>query len=134
MIVLSNSVAQTLAPGQSATFDIIVSHTGNAECFRPNSGAVRLRCRNAIYDVEFGTNIGATAPGAAQIAVYFDGAPLLETTMISQTAAAGDLNNVNRRTSVNTFCCNGGAITVVNTGTTEITLGANPLLYIGRVA
>lgn len=134
MIVLSNSVAQTLAPGQSATFDIIVSHTGNAECFRQNSGAVRLRCRNAIYDVECGANIGATASGAAQIAVYFDGAPLLETTMISQTATAGELNNVNRKTSVNTCCCNGGAITVVNAGTTEITLGANPILYIRRVA
>lgn len=134
MIVLSNSVAQTLAPGQSATFDTIVSHTGNAECFRPNSGAVRLRCRNAIYDVEFGANIGTTAPGAAQISVYFDGAPLLETTMISQTAVAGDLNNVNRKTSVNTCCCNGGAITVINTGTTEITIGTNPILYIGRVA
>ena len=134
MIVLSNSVAQTLAPGQSATFDTIVSHTGNAECFRPNSGAVRLRCKSAIYDVHCGANIGATAPGAAQIAVVFDGAPLLETTMISQTATAGDLNSINRETAVNTCCCDGGAITVVNTGTTEITLGANPLLYIRRVA
>jgi len=134
MIILSNSIAQTLAPGQSATFDTIVSHTGNAECFRPNSGAVRLRCRNAIYNVHCGANIGATAPGAAQIAVVFDGAPLLETTMISQTTTAGDLNSVNRETFVNTCCCNGGAITVVNTGTTEITIGTNPLLYIGRVA
>ncbi len=134
MIVLSNSVAQTLAPGQSATFDTIVSHTGNAECFRQNSGAVRLRCKNSIYEIHCGANIGATAEGAAQIAVSFDGSPLLETTMISQTSAAGDLNNVNRETAVNTCCCAGGAITVVNTGTTEINLGANPVLYIRRVA
>ena len=134
MIVLSNSVAQTLAPGQSATFDTIISHTGNAECFRQNSGAVRLRFGGAIYEVSFGGNIGATAPGTAQISVGFDGTPLLETTMISQTTTAGDLNSVNRVTAVNTCCCNGGAITVINTGTDEITLGANPVIYIRRVA
>lgn len=74
-------------------------------------------------------------PGqGTNIAVSFDGSPLLETTMISQTAAAGDLNNVNRETAVNTCCCAGGAITLVNTGTTDVNLGANPLLYIRRVA
>lgn len=134
MIVLSNSVAQVLAPGQSATFDIVVSHTGNAECFRKNSGAVRLRCRNAIYGVHCGSNIGSVEAGEAQIAICFDGSPLLETTMISQTATAGDLNNVSRDTSVNTCCCNGGAITVVNTGTTSINFGANSILRIGRIA
>lgn len=134
MIVLSNSVAQTLGPGQSATFDTIVSHTGNAECFRQNSGAIRLRFCGAIYEVSFGGNIGATEPGTAQIAIGFDGAPLLETTMVHQTATAGDLNSVNRVTAVNTCCCNGGAITIINTGTNEITLGANPVIYIRRVA
>ena len=134
MIVLSNSVAQTLGPGQSATFDTIISHTGNAECFRNNSGAVRLRFRSAIYGVSCGANIGATETGEAQLAVCLDGAPLLETTMISQTAAAGDLNSVSRETSVNTCCCDGGAITVVNTGTTTINLGAHPVLRIVRIA
>ena len=38
MIILSNSVAQTLAPGQSATFDTIILKTGKAECFRRNTG------------------------------------------------------------------------------------------------
>lgn len=133
MIVLSNSVAQTLAPGQSATFDTIVLKTGDAECFRPNTGAVRLRFGNAIYNVHVGANIGATAEGTAQIAIGFEGSPLLETTMISQTAAAGDLNSVYRETAVKT-CCSGGAITIINTGTSEINLGANPLLYIRRVA
>lgn len=134
MIVLSNSVAQTLSPGQSATFDTVVLKTGNAECFRPNSGSVRLRFANAIYEVHVGANIGATAEGAAQIALSFEGSPMLETTMISQTAAAGDLNSVGRETAVKTCCCNGGYITVTNTGTTDINLGANPILYIRRVA
>lgn len=134
MIILSNSVAQTLGPGQSATFDTIILKTSKAECFRRNTGAVRLRFSGAIYNVYAGANIGATAAGPAQIAIAFDGSPLLETTMISQTAAAGDLNNVSRETGIETGCCNGGAVTLINTGTSEITLDANPILYIKRVA
>lgn len=134
MIVLTNSVAQTLSPSQSATFDTIVLKTGKAECFRLNTGAVRLRFHGGIYNVYAGANIGATDPGSAQIAIAFDGSPLLETTMISQTATAGDLNNVSRETAIETGCCNGGAVTLINTGTSEITIGANPILYIKRVA
>lgn len=134
MIVLSNSIAQTLAPGQSATFDVVVLKTGCAECFRPNTGAIRLRFANSIYEVHFGGNIGAVAPGAAQLAIAYDGSPMLETTMISQTATASDLNSVSRETAVKTCCCEGGAITVINSGTTDITLGANSNLYIKRTA
>lgn len=134
MIILSNSVAQTLSPGQSATFDTIVLNTGCAECFRPNSGAVRLKFKNSIYDVCFGANIGATAAGAAQLAIAYDSSPMLETTMISQTAAAGNLNNVGAETSVKSDCCQGGSLTVVNTGTTDVTIGPNPKLRVRRIA
>lgn len=134
MIVLSNSVAQTISPGQSVTFDTIVMHTGNAECFRLNSGAVRLRFKNAIYEVYFGANIGAIAEGTAQLAIALDGSPMLETTMISQTAAGGDLNSVGRETAVPTNCCCNGSITIINTGTDDVNIGANPNLYIRRVA
>lgn len=135
MIVLSNSIAQVLAPGQSATFDTVVLHTGCAECHRKNTGSVNLVASNGIYDVEFCGNIGATDEGAAQLAITLDGSALLETTMISQTTAGGDLNNVNGRTFVRTCCCmNGEAITVTNTGTTTVNIGANPNLSVKRVA
>lgn len=134
MLILSNSIAQTLTPGQAVTFDTVILKSGCAECFRPNSGAVRLKCKPAIYDVDFKANIGATAPGTAQIAIYLDGAPMLETTAISQTAAADDLNQVSPGTSVKTCECSIGTITVVNTGTVDITIGANPLLRVRRSA
>lgn len=136
MIVLSNTIAQTLAPGQSLTFDTVVLHTGCGECHRANSGSVNLRANQGIYECQFRANIGAeTAGDAAQIALDLDGSPLLETTMISTTAAADDLNNVCCQTAVKTCCCGGNdTITVTNTGTTTITVGANPCLYIKRVA
>lgn len=135
MIILTNSIAQTLAPGQSATFDNAILKCGCAECWRTNSGAVILNREQGIYEVSFTGNIGATAPGTAQINVNLNGSPLPETTMISITAAADDLNNVGCHTGVKTCCCGGcESLTVVNTGTTTITLGANPAFYIRRIA
>ena len=135
MIVLSNTIAQTLAPGQSLTFDTVMMHTGCAECHRNNSGAVILRAEKAIYEIQFGANIGAEAPGDAQLSIGVSGVPLPETTMISATAAAGDLNNVSADTAVRTCCGSGGeSVVITNTGTTTITVGANPCLFIKRVA
>lgn len=132
MIILSNSIAQTLQPGQSATFDTIVVKTGCAECYRPGSGVVNLRFKDSLYDISFNGNIGATTADAAQLSIAYDNSPMLETTMISQTAAAGDLNNVGASTAVKTMCCDCSAISVVNTGTTVVNLGERCCLKIGR--
>lgn len=132
MIILSNSIAQVIQPGQSATFDTVVLKTGQAEYHRPSTGVVRLCCRGGLYDISFGGNIGATEEGAAQLAISYDNSPMLETTMISQTAAAGDLNSVYRETATRCLCCDSGSITITNTGTLAVNLGANPTLKISR--
>ena len=132
MIILTNSVSQELAPGQSLTFDTVVLHTGRCECHRPGSGAVIMRQQGAMYDISAGGNIGATAPGVAEISVFINGSPLNETVMQSTTAAAGDLNNVFRNTGVQTCCCGPETCTIVNSGTTTITV-ENPLLKIKRI-
>lgn len=135
MLVLSNTNEQTLAPGQSCTFDTVILHTGCGECYRPNSGAVGLRAKNGIYEVSYGANIGtATAGESAQLAINVDASPLLETTMISTSSAAGDLNKVSAMTAVRTCCCGMNSITIVNTGTTTVTIDAHDCLYIKRVA
>lgn len=135
MIVLSNSAAQTLAPGASVTFDNVVRKAGNGECFRQGGSSVRVRGTQcgASYDVSFGANIGATAPGVAVLAIQFDGSTLPETVAQSTTAAAGDLNNVARTTNVST-CGFGdsGSISLTNVGTTEITVGAGAVLEVSR--
>lgn len=131
MIVLSNTTAQTLAPGQSITFDDVILHSGSGECHRRNTGAVKLRA-NGVYDVNFSGNIGAVAPGPAQLSIQLGGVTLPETTMISTTAAAGDLNNVATATGVKNCCGDYDRVTVVNTGTAPITVGANSCLFIKR--
>ena len=133
MIVLTNDTSITLGPGQSATFNLVVLHTGCAECHRAGTGAVILRMQKAIYDAYFKANIGATAPGVAQLAMFINGSPMPETTMVSTTAAAGDVNNVSCGTRIKTCCCGPETLTIVNTGETTVVV-EQPLLKIGRVA
>lgn len=136
MIVLSNTNAQVLAAGQSVVFDLTLLHTGCAECHRINSGSTFLTQNNAIYEISFNCNIGATAAGSsAQVALTLDGSPLQETTAIVPTAAAGDLTNAAAGTFVKTCCCGGNnSVLLTNTGTEEINFAANSKLSIKRIA
>lgn len=135
MIELSNSNAQILAAGQSATFDTVLLHTGCAECHRPNSGTINLTQKNAIYEISFNANIGATASGEGEIGITLDGSPLPETIGITVVAAAGDLANISGSTFIKTCCCgNPGTVLLTNTGLTEINLGANPRISVKRRA
>lgn len=133
MIELSNTTAQTLAPGQALTFDTVILNTGCGECHRTNSGIVTLR-KIGIYEVHFSGNIASTGGGSIQLTIELDGEPLPETTMISTPTAAADANNVATATLVKTGCGCCGRLSVVNTGTTDVVVSANPAFYVKRVA
>ena len=137
MIQLSNNTAQTIEVGQSVAFTLL-RKTGKSELFNGNNG-VYLR-DGGQFLVMFSANItGPTAATPVQLSIAINGVARPETAMISVPAAASDFNNVATQTSINTEigCCgfNVGSpiVTVVNTGTTAITIGANPSLLIGRV-
>lgn len=132
MIVLSNSAAQTLAAGQSAVFNITVLKTGYQETHRRNSGLVTVK-GGAIYELHFAANISGTAAGPVQLALALDGEPLPETTMITSIGTAGDLDNAATATLVRTNCCCCATVSVVNSGTEPVIIGANPSLFVKRV-
>ena len=102
MIELSNTNAQTLSAGQSVIFDVTLLHTGCAEFHRPNSAPTRLTQKNAIYEISYNGNIGATTAEEGQISLAINGSPLPETTAKVITAAAGDLQNVSAQTFIST--------------------------------
>lgn len=134
MIELSNTAAQTIAPGQSLTFDTVLLKTGCAEAHRSNSGIVTLKADCAVYEIHFAANISATAAGTAQLAISLDGEPLVETTMINTISTAGDPDNAATATLVKTGCGCCGKISVTNTGTTSVIVSDNPALFVKRVA
>lgn len=131
MIVLSNSTEQTLLPGQSITFDTVKLHSGCGECHRPGSSAVKMRCQG-IYEIAFSGNIGGTVAGPVQLSIEVGGEVLTETTMISTAGAVGDLNNVSTETRVRNCCGDYDKVTVTNTGTSDVVVGANSALVVGR--
>lgn len=131
MIVLSNTTAQTIRPGAAATFDVVKLHTGCGEFHRTGSGSVHLRA--GLYAFDFTGNVGGAAGTQPNLAIAVDGEPLPETTMTATTALGTDVYNVHSSTK---FCSrfNGASVTVVNTGTTPVTLAANPALVVKREA
>ncbi len=124
MIVLTNSAAQTVQPNQAVTFDTVVMHTGRGESHRPGSGSVELNF-NGIYDCKFGGNAAS-----AQLSLALNSAALNETIAINENTA---IANLSCETVIRNHCAS-SSITVINTGTTEITLSAYPRLFIKRVA
>lgn len=134
MLELTNTAAQTIAPGAAVTFNKVLLHTGCGECFDcrvPTS--VKLTGRNGVYRIEFSGNIASgTAGTPAQLAIALGPTALPETVMLVTTSAANSFNNVATSTLVKNNCCDFDRITVVNTGTVPVLLSANMNLNIER--
>lgn len=133
MIELTNTVAQTIAPGQAVTFDKVLLHTGCGERHRNGSNFVKLRpC--AVYEVQFSGNIAPSAAGPVQLALAISGYSLPETVMEYTSATPNVFGNVSTGTFVTNCCDDFDKVQVVNTGTTPVLLSANFNLRIKRIA
>lgn len=139
MIELTNTAAVTLTAGQALPFDSIVWKSGCCESFRGNSTGVRVA--QGVYRISFSGNLsGETAATPVQLQFVVDGASLPETIMISTPTATTDINNVSKSTIIGNRgnCCNPnpGSVTVsiVNTGTTTLTVQPGANLTVTRVA
>lgn len=136
MIVVSNTTAQTIAPGESITFDNVLLRTGGndaAECFRRDTDSVKLR-RNAPYSISFNANIGGpTAASPVELSLTHGKETVVGTTMISVPAAADDLNNVAFHRYLFNCCCDLSRIRITNTGENSVIVGANSELNVKRI-
>lgn len=133
MIVISNSNAQTLAPGQSLIFNTTIMKDGCDCCRRGNQTFAKIR-KPGNYLISFGANIGTTTEdGIAQVSILVGGQVLPESTMISETAAAGGVNNVFRTIPFKVCCNDFTQVTVSNTGDTTINIDENPMLSIVKI-
>lgn len=134
MIELTNTSAQVIQPGQSVAFNTVVLHTGCGECYRRNTPSVKLRA-NGIYEIAFSGNVAsATAATPVQLALALGGIGLPETVMVSTPATANTFNNIASSTFVQNTCGDYDRVTVINTGTTPVTLSANMKLSVRRLS
>ena len=87
-----------------------------------------LRLCISAYYIHFNGNVSGAAGTQANLALAVGGEIRFETTMTAQITAATDVFNVAASTIVENCCCDMDRVTVVNTGTTDIILSANPAL------
>lgn len=135
MIVLSNTTAQTLATGQSITFDRVILKTGCAECHYENSSSVKLLAGcGAIYEISFSGNIAGGAATEVELSIELGGEVLEGTTMIQQGTASTAFRNVSVTRPVRIHCNDYTRLTVTNTGESNVVVGAGSLFYVKRSA
>lgn len=135
MILLSNTTAQTIAPGQALSFDKVILRSRNcSECYNPQASASVKLCSQGTYEVSFSGNItNPTGTDAVQIAIAIGGQPLTETYMNSVPGAAGDLNNVAKTTFVKNCCCDLDRLSIINTGTVPVAIAPNTAFAIHKL-
>lgn len=132
MILLSNSAQQTIPAGESLTFDTTIIKMGCSECHRENSASIRMRC-NGVYRVTFSGNVtGEAADVEVQLSLRLGGETLPETQMRSTPGSASAFNNVSTTTAIKNGCVDYNRVTVTNTGTVPIIVGANSALLIEK--
>lgn len=130
MIVLSNPAAQTIQPGEDAVFNTVVSRSGCDTFWQGGTGPLHIKC--GIYRLEFTGNVGGAAGTQPNLAITVDGVALQETTMTATTTLDTDVFNVHDSTRRRN-CFGGAVVSVKNTGTTPVTLQANPALVVERI-
>lgn len=127
MVVLSNTTEQTLQPGQSISFDNIVTSSGCGETAR-SGGPLGLRAENALYAVSFNANVTGTTTDPVQLSIAIGGSALPETTAIYTPAAANAVGAISGSTYVRTRCGLSNQITVINSGANPIIISPNASL------
>lgn len=134
MIVLSNLTAQTIQPGQAVTFDNLIFKSGNCECWSKQlPKSVKLKAKGGVYSIGFSGNVSsATASTPVQLSIAIGGQPLIETTMKSTPSTANVFNNVSTETRYGNCCCDQDRVSIINSGTTPITLDINSAFVIDR--
>lgn len=128
MVVLSTTAEQTLQPGQTISFDNLVTWSGCGEVAR-SGGPLGLRFENAVYELSFNANVtGETAAEPVQLSISLGGSALPETTMIYTPAAANAVGNVSASTYVRTRQGLSNQVTVTNSGANPIIVSPNASL------
>lgn len=133
MIVLCNTTAQTLTPGESLIFDNTVIQSGSAEHHADNSASV-LMLKPGMYEIHFTGNVaGVTDESTMMLGVRVGSNTLLETTMMKTACLKECYSNVASATIVRCET-KGMDIGVTNIGTTPITIAPHSSIFVKRVA
>lgn len=133
MIVLSNTTAQTLTPGESLIFDNTVIQSGCAEHHSDHSSSV-LILKPGMYEIHFTGNVaGIEDDSTTKVAVRVGPNTLSETTMMKTVCRKEYYSNVAAATIVRCET-KGMDIGVTNIGAAPIVIAPHSSIFVKRVA
>lgn len=133
MIVLSNTTAQTLTPGESLMFDNTVIQSGCAEHHSDHSSSV-LILKPGMYEIHFTGNVaGIEDDSTTKVAVRVGPNTLSETTMMKTVCRKEYYSNVAAATIVRCET-KGMDIGVTNIGAAPIVIAPHSSIFVKRVA
>ncbi len=133
MIVLSNTTAQTLKPGESLIFDNSVIRSGCAEYHSDRSSSV-LILKPGMYEIHFTGNVaGIEDESTLRLGIRVGSNTLSETTMIKTVCHKEHYSNVAAATIVRCET-KGKAIGVTNIGAVPIVIAPHSSIFVKRVA
>ena len=133
MIVLSNTTAQTLKPGESLIFDNTVIQSGCAEYHSDHSSSV-LILKPGMYEIHFTGNVaGIEDESTLRLGIRADSNTLSETTMMKTVCHKEHYSNVAAATIVRCET-KGKAIGVTNIGAVPIVIAPHSSIFVKRVA
>lgn len=133
MIVLSNTTAQTLKPGESLIFDNTVIQSGCAEHHSDRSSSV-LILKPGMYEIHFtGNAAGIEDESTLRLGIRVGSNTLSETTMMKTVCHKEHYSNVAAATIVRCET-KGKAIGVTNIGAVPIVIAPHSSVFVKRVA
>lgn len=133
MIVLCNTTAQTLKPGESLIFDNTVIQSGCAEHHSDHSSSV-LILKPGIYEIHFTGNIaGIEDESTLRLGLRVGSNTLSETTMMKTVCHKEHYSNVAAATIVRCES-KGKDIGVTNIGAAPIVIAPHSSIFVKRVA
>ena len=133
MIVLCNTTAQTLKPGESLIFDNTVIQSGCAEYHSDHSSSV-LILKPGMYEIHFTGNVaGIEDESTLRLGIRAGSNTLSETTMMKTVCHKEHYSNVAAATIVRCET-KGKAIGVTNIGAVPIVIAPHSSIFVKRVA
>lgn len=133
MIVLCNTTAQTLKPGESLIFDNTVIRSGCAEYHSDRSSSV-LILKPGMYEIHFtGNAAGIEDESTLRLGIRVGSNTLSETTMMKTVCHKEHYSNVAAATIVRCET-KGKAIGVTNIGAVPIVIAPHSSVFVKRVA
>lgn len=133
MIVLCNTTAQTLKPGESLIFDNTVIQSGCAEYHSDHSSSV-LMLKPGMYEIHFTGNVaGIEDDSTTKVAVRVGPNTLSETTMMKTVRLKDHYSNVAAATIVRCGA-KGMDIGVSNIGAVPVVIAPQSSIFVKRVA